>query len=227
MDLNIKNLWVVYIGGVEIWITETIVNTWIIMAILILLAVIARIRMTRFSLVPRGFQNVIETVVELFDNFAAGALGSSLSYIAPWFFMVFAFILSSSLFSVFGLRAPTADWATTFTLAFATFILMLFMGFRHRKGGYLKSFFGPHPIFFPLNLIGELAKPVSLSFRLFGNMLSGTIILAIYYQLTPWLVQIGIPALMHAFFDVVIGALQTYIFVFISFMYIRGAAADN
>ncbi|MGB4472036.1 MAG: ATP synthase F0 subunit A, partial [Limnochordia bacterium] len=60
MDLNIKNLWVVYIGGVEIWITETIVNTWIIMAILILLAVIARIRMTRFSLVPRGFQNVIE-----------------------------------------------------------------------------------------------------------------------------------------------------------------------
>lgn len=227
MELNIRNLWVVNIGGLEIWITETIVNTWIIMVVLIVLALIARIRLRRFSLVPKGFQNAVETVVEIFDNFATDALSSSLSYIAPWFFMVFMFILSSSVFSVYGLRPPTADWATTFALAFATFVLMLFMGFRHRKGDYIKSFFGPHPIFFPLNLIGELAKPVSLSFRLFGNMLSGTIILAIYYQLTPRLVQIGIPAILHAFFDVIIGALQTYIFVFISLMYIRGAAADN
>jgi len=227
MGLDIRNLWVVNIGGIEVWITETVVNTWIIMLILIVLALMARIRLRSFTMVPKGFQNIVEAAVELFDRFAAGALGSNHSYIAPWFFMVFAFILSSSLFSVFGLRAPTADWATTFALAFATFLLMLFMGFRHRKGDYIKSFFSPYPVFFPLNLIGELAKPVSLSFRLFGNMLSGTIILTLYYKLTPWLVQIGVPAVLHAFFDVVFGALQTYIFVFISLMYIRGAAADN
>lgn len=224
MILNVDNIWVLSIAGIEVWITETIVNTWIIMGVLILFAIIARIRLKNFQVVPKGFQNVVEIIIETFDKFAVNTLGEKLSYIAPWFFMVFAFILSSALFSVFGMRAPTADWATTFALAFATFALMLIMGFKHKKGEYLKSFFYPHFIFFPLNLIGELAKPVSLSFRLFGNMLSGTIILTLYYGLTPLFVQLGIPVLLHAFFDVIFGAIQTYIFVIISLMYVKGAA---
>lgn len=224
MVLNIDNIWVFNVAGIEIWITETIVNTWIIMLILIVLAIIARLKLKNFQVIPTGFQNVVEIVVETFDNFASNSLGKKLSYIAPWFFMVFVFVFSSALFSIFGLRAPTADWATTFALAFASFSLMLIMGFKHRKGEYLKSFLYPHFIFFPLNLIGELAKPISLSFRLFGNMLSGTIILTLYYSLTPLLVQFGIPALLHGFFDVIIGAIQTYIFVIISMMYVNGAA---
>ncbi len=224
MGLNVDNLWILNIAGIEIRITETIVNTWFIMLVLIAIAVITRIRLRKFQVIPKGFQNVIEVVVETFDHFASNTLGEKLSYISPWFFTVFIFILSSSMFSVFGLRAPTADWATTFALAFASFIIMLFMGFRHQKGKYLKSFFEPHFLFFPLNLVGELAKPVSLSFRLFGNMLSGTIILTLYYALTPVFVQFGIPSLLHAFFDILFGALQTYIFVIISLMYVRGAA---
>lgn len=224
MNLDVDNIWVFELAGVEVWITETIVNTWVIMLLLIGAAIIARIKLRDFKVIPTGFQNIVEIIVETFDKFAVNTLGEKLSYIAPWFFMVFVFILSSSLFSVFGLRAPTADWATTFALAFASFIIMFFMGLRHRKGAYLKSFFEPHFIFFPLNLIGELAKPVSLSFRLFGNVLSGTIILTLYYGLTPLFVQFGIPSLLHAFFDVVFGALQTYIFVIISLMYVKGAA---
>lgn len=225
MNLNIDNLWVLDVAGTEIWITETIFNTWIIMSIIIALAIIARIKLKSFKLVPTGFQNVVEIIVEVFDNFATNALGKNLSYIAPWYFMVFVFIFSSSMFSIFGLRAPTADWATTFALAFASFSLMIIMGFKHRKGQYLKSFFNPHFVFFPLNLIGELAKPVSLSFRLFGNMLSGTIILTLYYSLTPLFVQFGIPALLHGFFDVIFGTIQTYIFVIISIMYVESAAS--
>lgn len=224
MGLDVKNLWVWNIAGVEIWITETIFNTWLIMLFLIVFAIIVRLKLRSFKVIPTGFQNLIEAAIEMFDNFALNTLGKKLLYIAPWFFMVFTFILLSALVSVFGMRAPTADWATTFALAFASFILMLFMGVKHRKGEYLKSFFEPHFIFFPLNLIGELAKPVSLSFRLFGNMLSGTIILTLYYSLVPLFVQIGIPSLLHAVFDVIFGALQTYIFVIISLMYIKGAA---
>lgn len=226
MLLDIKNLWVWTLGDTDIWITETIFNTWIIMAILTVLALIVRAKLLKFETVPRGFQNAVEIIVETFDSFATGALGERVSYMAPWFFSVFVFILSSALLSVFGLRAPTADWATTFALALSSFLLMLAMGLRHKKGEYLKSFFSPHFIFFPLNLIGELAKPVSLSFRLFGNMLSGTIILTLYYGLTPLFVQFGIPALLHAFFDVLFGAIQTYIFVIISLMYVSTAAAD-
>lgn len=222
--LNIENYAIWNIFGIEIWITETIVNTWIIMLVLILIAIYTRSKLKKFKEIPSGFQNGIEAVVEMFDNFVTKTLGDKLSYIAPWYFMVFMYVLFSALMSVFGLRAPTADWATTFALAFASFILMLGMGFKHKKGEYLKSFFSPHFIFFPLNLIGEIAKPVSLSFRLFGNMLSGTIILTLYYGLMPYLTQIGIPALLHAFFDVIFGALQTYIFVILSLMYVKGAA---
>lgn len=224
MGLEVDNLWVVNVAGVEIWITETIVNTWFLMLLLITLAVIIRIKLRNFKTIPKGFQNLAEAAVEIFDNFAVNTLGDEFSNVSSWFFMVFVFILSSCLFSVFGLRAPTADWATTFALAFASFVIMIFMGFKQNKGKYLKTFFEPNFIFFPLNLIGELAKPVSLSFRLFGNMLSGTIILTLYYSLTPLFVQIGIPALLHAFFDIIFGALQTYIFVIISLMYVRGAA---
>lgn len=223
MGLDIENYGVLNIGGIEIWITETIVNSWIVMGFLIIIAIIARIQLKRFKEVPKGFQNTIESVIEMFENFASDSLGEHTMYIAPWFFTVFVFLLFSALFSIFGMRAPSADWATTFAFALATFILMIYMGVKHQKGTYIKSFFEPHFIFFPLNLIGELAKPVSLSFRLFGNMLSGTIILTLYYSLTPFLVQIGIPSLLHAFFDVVFGALQTYIFVIISLMYIRSA----
>lgn len=222
--LNIENYAIWNIFGIDIWITETIVNTWIIMLVLILIAIYTRSKLKKFKEIPTGFQNAIEAVIEMFDNFITNTLGKKLSYIAPWYFMVFMFVLFSALMSIFGLRAPTADWATTFALAFASFILMLGMGFKHQKGAYLKSFFDPHFIFFPLNLIGEIAKPVSLSFRLFGNMLSGTIILTLYYSLMPYFTQIGIPALLHAFFDIIFGALQTYIFVILSLMYVKGAA---
>lgn len=227
MDIGVKNLWVVNVGGVEVWITETIFNTWIIMLVLIALAVIVRMKLRNFQEIPTGFQNVIEAAVEAFDNFAVRTLGEKFSRLFPWFFMAFAFILSSSLFSIFGLRAPTADWATTFALALVSFVFMVVLGIRSRGGVYLKSFVEPHPIFFPMNLLGELAKPVALSFRLFGNVLSGTIILTLYYSLTPVFVQIGIPALLHAVFDVLFGSLQTYIFVIISLMYIKIAADSD
>jgi F-type H+-transporting ATPase subunit a len=102
LDLNIKNIWVLNIGGQEVWITETIVNTWIIMLILIALAIFVRIKLRSFKTVPEGVQNVIETIVEIYDSFALDALGDKLSYHAPWFFTVFAFILSSSIFSIYG-----------------------------------------------------------------------------------------------------------------------------
>ncbi|HRC81543.1 MAG TPA: FoF1 ATP synthase subunit a [Sedimentibacter sp.] len=222
MNINIKNLWVLNVAGVEVWITETIFNTWIIMIFLIVLALIARIKLKSFKTIPRGAQNAIEAIVEIFDNFAVDTLGEKLSYIAPWYFTVFVYLITCCIFSVFGLRAPSADFATTFALALAGFLLMIILGLKHRKEQYLKSFFEPNLLFFPLNLIGELSKPISLSFRLFGNMLSGTIILTMYYGLTPLFVQFGIPVFLHAFFDVLFGGIQAYVFVIISLMYVKG-----
>ncbi|NLK39803.1 MAG: F0F1 ATP synthase subunit A [Clostridiales bacterium] len=199
-------------------------NTWIIMLVLIVLAVIVRIKLRSFREIPTGFQNAVESVIEIFENFVDNTLGEKLRYLGPWFFTVFAFILFSNLSGVFGLRPPTADWGTTFAFALATFILIQIVGIRYRKMDYLKNFFYPNPIFFPLNLIGELARPISLSFRLFGNVLAGMIMMTLIYSLTPKLVQIGLPVFLHAYFDLFSGALQTYIFCMLSLMFVKGAS---
>jgi F-type H+-transporting ATPase subunit a len=224
LDFTVDNLWVLEIGGIEVWITRTIFNTWIIMLALILFAVFVRINLPKFRQIPMGFQNAVEAGIETFDNFVRNAVGDRLMPLGTWFFMVFVFLLASSLAAVLGLRPPTADWATTFALAFATFVLIQVAGIKFRKAEYLKSFFSPHPVFFPLNLIGELARPVSLSFRLFGNVLAGMILMTLMYTLTPMFVRFGIPAVLHAYFDLFTGALQTYIFCVLSLMFIRGAA---
>jgi len=224
VDFSVENIRVLNIGGVEVWITRTIFNTWLIMLFLVALAVIVRLRLRKFTEIPKGFQNAVESVIEIFEGFALNALGEKLLPLGKWFFTVFAFILASNLSGMIGLRPPTADWATTFALALATFILIQAMGIRYRKGQYIKSFFEPHPVFFPLNAIGELARPISLSFRLFGNVLAGFILITLVYNLTPIFARFGLPAALHAYFDLFSGVLQTYIFCILSMMFIKEAA---
>ena len=225
MDFSIKNLWVFTIGGVEVWITETMRNAWIIMAALIIFAIIVRIKLKKWTDVPKGLQNVVEMMVESFDNFVRGVANEKFMFLGNWYFMVFAFVLVSNICGIVGLRPPTADWATAFAFALATFFLIHFMGIRYRKGKYLKSFFEPYIPFFPLNVISELARPISLSFRLFGNVLGGMILMSLVYAL-PIYVRFIIPAFLHAYFDLFSGALQTYIFCILSLSFIN-AAADN
>lgn len=228
MNLDVSNLAVIEVFGQEIWITETLVNTWIVMAFLIIFAIIARVIIKKDTKVPSGGQNFIELIIETFDNFVTDTVGENLNSVGPWFFAVAAYLVGAVIISVFGLRAPTADWTTAFALAMCSFIIMIAMGMRSfGPGGYLKSLAEPAWPFLPINLISELAKPISLSFRLFGNMLAGTIIIIMYNGLTPTLASIGIPAILHLIFDIFFGLLQAYIFVIISLSYVSGAAQTN
>ena len=226
MDLNNKNLWIINISGVEVWITETIVNTWIIMLMLVIFAAIVRIKLRKFAQVPTGFQNVIEAVVETFDNFVKNCAGEKLAYLGNWFFMVFAFILISNFSGLMGLRPPTADWATTFAFAFSTLMLIQIVGTAHNGVKYLKSFFEPNPLFLPLNLIGELSRPISLSFRLFGNIFAGMIFMSLVYTLLPVYLRLAMPVVLHVYFDLFCGTLQTYIFCALSLTFIGATSSD-
>ena len=222
MDFNNKVLWAFELFGVEIWITQSIFNTWIIMLALTLFAVVVRVALRKFKAVPKGFQNVIELAVESFDTIVKSSAGEQFMNLGNWFFMVFAFILVSNLSGIIGLRPPTADWSTDFAFAMATFILIQVMGIRHRKGKYLKSFIEPNFVFLPLNIIGELARPISLSFRLFGNVLAGMILTALIYSSS--FLRILLPVAVHAYFDLFSGLLQTYIFCVLSLTFIGSAA---
>jgi len=224
LDFNVRNFAVFDIGGFEVWLTETVVNTWIIMALLIVAAIIVRVRLSGFGDVPKGLQNVVEFMVETFSGFVKNTAGEKLQYLGGWFFSAFVFIFIASISGVFALRPPTADWATTFAFALATFILIQIMGLRYQKLSYLKGFFEPIPVFAPLNIIGELARPVSLSFRLFGNILAGMILMNILYALTPVYVQLFVPVPLHAYFDIAMSFLQTYIFIVLSLSFVGTAS---
>jgi len=195
------------------------------MGLLILFAIIVRIKVTRFNEIPTGFQNVVEALVEVFENYLRSTAGDKLMFLGSWFFTVFVFVLVSNLGGVFpGFRPPTADWSMTVALAIVTFVLIQVVGIKFRKGEYLASFFKPMFLFFPINLIGELARPISISFRLFGNMLAGLIMMSLLYSMAPLVFRFVVPAALHVYFDVFAGVLQTYIFVTLSLSFIAGAA---
>lgn len=223
MELNFNNevYAVIPIFGQELWITETNVSTWAIMAVLIILAIVVRIKLNNFSEKPTGFQNVIELLVEFMDNFTKDNMGEKQAGFGAYFFGVFLFLLCANLCGLLGLRPPTADLATTAGFALVTFLLINILGMVKQKGEYWKGFLHPIFLFLPINIISTFATPVSLAGRMFGNILGGFIIIGLYYGLLPIFMKIGIPVVLHVYFDVFAGCLQAYIFVILSMTFIR------
>jgi F-type H+-transporting ATPase subunit a len=197
------------------------------MGILIAFAVIVRIRLASFKNVPRGFQNVVEAMVDMMAGFAKSTMGEKLEGLGGYFFSIFAFIILSNYSGLFGLRPPTADLATTAALALSTFVLIHGMGIYMQKGRYFKDYLSPSPIFLVLNVVGEISKPVSLAFRLFGNVLGGVIIMGLIYQMLPLVLRFVLPDILHAYFDIFVGALQAFIFTVLSMTFITQKAVPD
>lgn len=228
MDFSNKNLWLLFEWkGQSIYITQTLLSTWIVMAVLILIAVIVRIRVRSFKSIPGRAQNIVEALVETMSNFTKSTMGEEFEGFGGWFFGIFAFILMSNYSSLFKLRPPTADLAVTAALALSSFLAIHITGIRRRKWGYLKSFIEPNVIFLPLNIIGEISKPISLGFRLFGNMLGSLIIVDLVYMMLPLVLQLVIPDILHAYFDIFSGALQAFIFTVLSMTFIQQKAVKD
>ncbi len=221
MDFNNRVAAVYEVFGQELWITESMINMWIIGAVLIGIAIFIRIKLKSFTDVPTSrFQNFVELTVDAFRKFTIDTMGEQYVGYGYWFFGVIAFILFSNLSGLVGLRPPTADIAVTLTLALCTFFMIHFSGITKSKSQYWKDYISPIPFFLPLNLIGEVATPVSLAFRLFGNILSGTIIMSLIYGMLPKFLIYGPPAVLHLYFDIFAGVLQSYIFVILSMSFI-------
>ena len=227
MEFVIRNIVVLDVGGMYIAITESMVNTWIIMAVLIAFAIVVRVSLKNFKDKPTGFQNIVEFLVEIFNNYVIGTAGKQLAFLSPWFFTVFLFVALSNISGLFFLRPPTADWTVTFPLAFATFFLIHCMAIKFQPKEHLKGFLEPIFIFLPINILGELAKPISLSFRLFGNILGGVILLSVIYELAPLILRLPLPIVLHAYFDLAMGLLHAYVFVTLSLAYIGVAAGAS
>lgn len=220
-DFMIHGILKYSIGGHEVWITTTTIGMVIVSIIILILAFMAKKTMEHATDVPGTFQNVIELGVEMLEKMTQGILGSNGKKFANYIGTIFLFILFCNLSGLLGLRAPTADFGVTFLLGLVTFGIVQFQGIKNRKFRHFTSLFEPVPVLFPINLIGEVANPISISLRLFANLLSGVIIMGLWYGMLPIFVNIGIPAALHVYCDVFSGAIQTYVFCMLTMVYIN------
>ena len=228
MEFNVGIYTVIQAFGLYIAITETMVNTWIIMAVLIIFALVVRNKLNSWQEVPTSkFQNVVEIMVETFDRYVISTAGKRLAYLAPWFFTVFLFLALSNISGLFFMRPPTADWNATFPLAFVTFLLIQGLALKHQAKDHISGLFQPIFLFFPMNVMGELAKPISLSFRLFGNILGGVILITLIYGMAPLILRLPLPIILHGYFDFAMGLLQAYVFVTLSMAFIAAGAGTT
>ena len=214
------------IGGIPI--SETITNTWMIMIALVVFSWFATRNLQK---VPKGIQNLVEAIVDGVYKLTEQTMGKDKMGFAPYIGTLMIYLVFANLSGLIGLRPPTADVNTTMGLALLTFVMIHFFGMK-TKGikNYLKGFLEPFWPMLPLNIVGELATPVSLSFRLFGNIVGGLIIMSLLYGglaslssslgISIPVFQAVIPAPLHLYFDVFAGVLQSFIFAMLTMVFV-------
>ncbi|MGD8257643.1 MAG: F0F1 ATP synthase subunit A [Desulfobacterales bacterium] len=188
---------------------EVILMTWIVFAVLIFLGLFAS---RKRSILPKPIQALGELIVSLLYELTEDALGKEMAKTyAPLVCALFMFLLLSNWLGIIPhLDEPTKDLNTTLGLGIMGFCIAHYAGIKS-KGfkAYIKEYFEPIFFMMPLNLIGELAKIVSISFRLFGNIMGGSIIILVV-----------LPPFLNAFFGLFVGTIQAFVFTMLTVVYI-------
>ena len=227
VDFMIHGVFSYELFGQTLWITTTHVCVLIVMLIIVGFCIEAGHMVKHAKEVPTGFQNVVELIVEMLDKMTVGVMGKQAVRFRNYIGTIFIFILFSNISGLLGLRPPTADYGVTFALAIISFTLIRYNELKYQKlSGVLKGLCDPWPIWAPINIIGNLAVPISLSLRLFANILSGTAIMALIYTLLNKIAIIW-PAALHVYFDLFSGAIQTYVFCMLTMTYIADACGSG
>lgn len=231
IDVMVHGLFKYSFFGHEVWITTTHVSLLFVMLILIGFSIVAGQAIKKGAEVPGGFQNVVELIVEKLDGMVDGTMGKNGAKYRNYVGTIFIFILFSNISGLLGLRPPTADYGVTFPLGVITFTLVRINQFKYHKPKEIwADMCSPLPpwlpIWFPINVISELAVPISLSLRLFANILSGTIMMTLVYGLLKWVATIW-PAALHVYFDLFSGAIQTYVFCMLTMTYVSNAIGEE
>ena len=227
-------------------ISETMVVSWIVMLLITGVCIWLTHDLKEENISKR--QAVAELLVETANKFVVGNMGEKFRYMIPFVAALFATSVVSNLISLVGLRSPTSDLSTEAAWAVVVFIMITAQKIRTSGfGGYLKGFTQPIPVMTPFNVLSELATPVSMACRHFGNILSGVVINALIYGalalasrkllgLIPGAVgnvlsqipvlDVGIPAVLSVYFDWFSGVMQAFIFCMLTVMYIANASEE-
>lgn len=175
---------------------------------------------------PSTLVILVEFFTETVNNLVISTMGENNIKFAPFIFTLFIYLIVSNIVGIIGLDSPTANYSVTLTLALITFFMTQYFGIKTSGiGGHIKGYFEPIPLLMPLNVMGDLANPVSLSFRLFGNILSGGLIMTLIGAAFGTIATVLSPGL-HLYFDLFSGILQAFIFTMLTMVFIAGAIND-
>ena len=209
-------------------VSSTVFVSWIVIAALAVIAILIRFfAIPRFQETPRGIQLVLETAVSAISNLTKEKYGHKNEGLSSYFFALAALFLGSAVVELFGFRPPTTDLSMTLSYALVTFVLINVYGI-YKKGvkGRLKSFIRPKAIIAPFKLLSDLAVPISLACRLFGNMLGGMVVVElIYFALGAF--SVGIPAVLGLYFNAFHPLIQFFIFINLSLTFIGEAVEET
>jgi F-type H+-transporting ATPase subunit a len=215
--------WVVTVDGHPlVFNAETLIMTWIVVGVVVVASIAAT---RRLRMIPGPVQNAAEMLMLAFQELVTGSLGRLGRKYFPLIVTTFIFILISNWMGMVpGLSEPTKDLNTTLTLGLIGFVVAHVSAIRvkgWRK--YLKVYFEPFFLMFPLNVIGELAKVVSISFRLYGNIMGGSIIILVVSDLVNYWV---LPPFLQLFFGFFVGTIQAFVFAMLTLTYISLAVQE-
>ena len=214
---KIHQLIISFLGHEMTFNLEAIAMTWIVIVLLIIFGIFTR---RKKGIRPRPMQVLGEMYVSAFYQLTEDALGREMAKTyAPLVSALFMFLLLSNWLGIIPhLQEPTKDLNTPLSLGLMGFFIAHYAGIK-AKGWkiYLKAYLEPIFFMMPLNVIGELSKVVSISFRLFGNIMGGSIIILVVSHLT---YSIVFPPLLNAFFGLFVGTIQAFVFTMLTLVYI-------
>lgn len=217
MKITPDNVVLLEIGGFNL--NATIVFTWLVMALLLAASLWATRGMSD-SLVPSRWQNLLEVIVEEMRRQIADVSGQSpgrhLSFIGTLFLFI---AVSNALMIVPGYKPPTGSLSTTTALALCVLVAVPLYGIVDNGFvGYLRNYLRPTIFMLPFNIIGEISRTIALAIRLYGNVMSGTVIAGILISIAPFLFPILLTLL-----GLLTGLIQAYIFAILAMVYIAAA----
>lgn len=192
---------------------------------------------------PKGIVYLFEIGVTFFDNFVDDLMGPKFKGFGGFLFAVASYVFVSFIFGLTGLPSPMTNMAVPLSLGFLTFSLIHITSIKHTKGAYFKRYIEPIPVFLPVNLLSMWAPLLSLTLRLFGNALAGwTLMSVVYYALenvsalifsfidspanTIMIAPIIAP-ILHAYFDLFSGFIQTTVFIMVSSLYVLSEVPEE
>ena len=206
-------------GGIDVM--ESVVVTWIIMAIMMIASLILVHGLKVRNISKK--QAALESGMSFIYDFFEGLLGKEGKAYIPYLITVVIYIGIANMIGLLGFKSPTKDLNVTVSLAVMSIVLVEVAGIR-KKGvrGWIKSFAEPIAIIAPINVLELFIRPLSLCMRLFGNVLGAIVVMALIKHLLPLIV----PLPFSFYFDIFDGVIQAYVFVFLTSLYIKEASED-